>query len=102
MGIWSQSKPNYNDPGGFINLRFFRAGRNRQDKYLPRIDFNPSQKNALSGTFDWNDYNNGSVYHTVYGDKTYKEHNKTVAVSYTHTFSTNLVNDFKSNYTRAL
>ncbi len=97
MAIWSQYSPNYNDP--FVNLRFFRAGRNKQNKYLPRLDYNINDRNSIFGTFDWNDYDNASVYHTVYGDQVYKEHNKTIGLTYTHSFTANLVNDIKVSRT---
>jgi hypothetical protein len=93
MGIWSQYQPNYNDP--YLNLRFFRGGHNRQNKYLPRIDYTISSKDSVFGTFDWDDYDTTNVYHTVYGDKDYQEHDKTADITYTHMFTPNLVNDLK-------
>ena len=97
MDIWSQYTPNYNDP--FLNLRFFRGSKNTQNKYLPRVDYNFNERNVVFGTFDFGDYDNGSVWHTIYGAKTYKEHDRSMSLTYTHTFAPNLVNDFKFSRT---
>jgi hypothetical protein len=100
MSIWSQYTPNYNDP--YLNLRLFLGSKDGQDKYLPRIDYNINERNRMSGSFDWDDYNNGSAAETIYGNKTLRQYDKTVAYTYTHTFSPTLVNDFKFSYTRYL
>jgi Carboxypeptidase regulatory-like domain len=100
MDIWSQYKPNYNDP--FLNLRLFRGSSNTQDKYLPRLDYNLNERNVIYGSFDWDAYNNGQVGNTPYGDQTYKEHDKTLSLTFTHTFTPSLVNDFKFSRTRFL
>jgi Carboxypeptidase regulatory-like domain len=97
MDIWSQNTPNYNDP--FLNLREFRGSHNAQNKYLPRIDLNLNDRNVIYGTLDWDNYDNGTVGNDIYGDKIYKEHDKTMAYTYTHTFASNLVNDLKFSYT---
>ena len=97
MDIWSQYKPNYDDP--FLNLRYFRASHSRQDKYLWRGDENINASNSIFGTFDWDNYNNGNVGNTIFGDKVYQEHDKTIAITYTHTFTPTLVNDLKASHT---
>jgi hypothetical protein len=93
MAIWSQYKPNFDDP--FVNLRYFRGSHSAQNKYLWRGDYNINEKNLVFGTFDWNDYDTGEVGNTIYGDQDYKEHTKTVSATYTHIFTSNLVNDLK-------
>jgi hypothetical protein len=97
MAIWSQYKPNFNDP--FVNLHYFRGSHNSQNKYLWRLDYNINERNMNFGTFDWNDYNTGGVGNTIYGDTVYKEHAKTIGATYTHTFTPNLVNDLKFSRT---
>ena len=62
------------------------------------FDYSPNEKNLLFGTFDWNNYDNGNVGNTIYGDTLNKEHAKTISVTYTHTFTPNLVNDLKFSY----
>ncbi len=97
MDLWPS--PNYSgDP--FLNLRMFRSGTFRQNKWLVRVDHNFSAKDVINGTFDFNDYDNTSVWHTIYGDKNNLDHNRTWSGTYTHTFNTNLVNDLKLSYTR--
>jgi len=91
MELWP--KPNYNDP--FLNLRMFRSGSIAQNKWLVRIDQHFSEKDTLSGTFNYGNYDNTSVWHTIYGDTKGYEYDRTLGLTYTHVFTNNLVNDFK-------
>lgn len=96
MELWE--KPNYSgDP--FLNLRLFRAGTSDQNKYLTRIDHNFSSKTTLSGTFNFANYNDTQVSHTVYGDTNNLAYDRTFGLTLTHVFTSTLVNDFKFSKT---
>jgi hypothetical protein len=91
-------QPNYSgDP--ILNLRFFRNGTYRQNKWLARIDHNLTSKSTLSFSYDFSDYDNSSVGDTIYSDKNDLQHDRTLVASYTQTLTSNLVNDFKFNHT---
>lgn len=97
MSIWSQYSPNYNDP--FLNLRIFRSSSDSDNKYLPRIDYHINAKNSVFGELDWDNYNNGTVGNTVYGDQLVEQHDKTMTLNYTHIFSPTLMNNLVYSYT---
>jgi len=95
MSLWPS--PNYSgDP--FLNYRVFVGGLNTQRKFLGRVDHRFGGKDNISGTFDYDNYDNGTSYFTVYGAKEVSQHNKTAAGTWTHMFSPVLVNDFKTSY----
>lgn len=91
MDLWP--RPNYDDP--FLNLRMFRAGAATQNKWLLRLDHHFSDKDTLSGTFNYGNYDSTNPWHTVYGDTNSYEHDRTFGLTYTHVFTNKLVNDFK-------
>lgn len=96
MDLWP--KPNYSgDP--FLNLRIFRSGTFEQDKWLLRLDHNFSEKDILSGTFNYGNYDSVEVSHTPYGDTDDLEHDRTLGLTYTHVFTPKLVNDLKFSHT---
>jgi len=95
MDLWPS--PNYNgDP--FLNLHLFRGGLYTQKKYLGRVDHHFSDKDSITGTYDFNDYDNTSPGMNIWGDKTGVDHNRTWAGTWTHVFTPRLVNDFKTSY----
>ena len=95
MDLWPQ--PNYSgDP--FLNYRVFEGGRDTQRKFLGRVDHKISEKDNLSVTFDYDNYDNETSYFTAYGNKEDAEHNRTLAGSWTHMFTPQLINDFKSSF----
>lgn len=96
MDLWP--KPNYSgDP--FLNLRIFRSGTYDIDKWLLRLDHNFSDRDTLSATFNYNNYDNVEVWHTPFGDKDNLAYDRTLVVTYTHVFSAKLANDLKFNHT---
>jgi len=97
MEIWSERSPNFDDP--FLNLRFMRSGSFNQDKWLARIDHNFTPQDMLFGTFNFGDYDNGSPWHTPYGDTVALEHDRTLGLTYTRVLSNSLVNDLKFSHT---
>jgi hypothetical protein len=91
-------KPNYfGDP--FLNLRIFRSGKFTQNKWLAKIDHSLSTKDLLQGSFNFGNYDNVSPSETIYGDKVGLEHDRTLSLTYTHTFSPILVNDLIFSHT---
>ncbi|HWR13437.1 MAG TPA: TonB-dependent receptor [Terriglobales bacterium] len=95
MEIWPE--PNHSGDA-FLNLHLFRSGKQRQKKYLTRIDHHFSEKDVISGTFDFNNYDNLNPGMNEYGDKEYVEHSRTWSGSWTHTFTPTLVNDLKGSF----
>lgn len=97
MDVWPE--PNFSgDP--FLNLHLFRGGTFDQNKLLTKVNHRFSAADSISGVFDFNDYDNVRAYHTVYGDKSTANRNRTVAGTWTHTFGPTLVNDLKASYSR--
>jgi hypothetical protein len=97
MDLWPQ--PNYfGDP--FLNLRLFRSGTSTQNKWLAKIDHHLSSKSTLEFSYNFGDYDNAIPDNTVFGDKDFLQHDRVLVASFTHVFSTNVVNDFLFNYTR--
>lgn len=96
MDLWPE--PNYSgDP--FLNLRIFRSGTFNQNKWLARVDHHFSERDTLSATFNYGNYDNISPSHTPYGDINGLGYDRTLVVTHTHTFSNTIVNDLKFNYT---
>ncbi len=89
--------PNY-DGDPFLNLRMFLGGAFNQNKYLGRLDHNLSDKDALFGSFDYNDYDTVNEGWNKYNDTVSYQHARTVSVTETHTFSPSLVNDLKGTF----
>lgn len=90
--------PNYaGDP--ILNLRLFRSGTYRQNKWLARITHNLSSTSTLGFSYNFSDYDNTFVGDTIYSDKNDLQHDRTMVVSYTKTLASNVMNDFKFNYT---
>jgi hypothetical protein len=100
MSLWAASgPPNYpEDP--IANTRYFRGGTYKQNKALGRIDHQFSERNLLFGTFSYDDYDNVTPEYNKYADTDYLEHDKTLALTFTHTFTPTLVNDLKGSYTQ--
>jgi Carboxypeptidase regulatory-like domain len=95
MSLWPS--PNFSgDP--FLNLHLFRGGLYTQKKYLGRVDHRFSARDSITGTFDYNNYDNVSPGMNVWGDKTSVDHNRTWAGTWTHVFTPRLVNDFKGSF----
>src|SRR5213593_146106 len=95
MSLWP--KPNYSgDP--FLNLREFRGGVYTQKKFLTRVDHRFSAKDTITGTWDYNNYDNVGAGFNIYADKTQVDHTKTWAGTWTHTFNSNLVTDTKFSF----
>jgi hypothetical protein len=102
MDLWAESmNPNFfEDP--FLNWRAFKGGTFNQNKLLTRVDHNFSGKDVLSGTFNYGNYDNISPGNTKYGDSVNDQDDRALVLTYTHTFASTLVNDFKFNYTTYL
>lgn len=95
MSLWPS--PNYSgDP--FLNLHLFRGGLFTQKKYLGRVDHRISANDNITGTFDFNNYDNVYVGMNIWGDKKNVDHNRTWAGTWTHVFNPRLVNDFKGSF----
>ncbi|MBS1850528.1 MAG: TonB-dependent receptor [Acidobacteria bacterium] len=95
MDLWPE--PNYSgDP--FLNLHLFRGSKFTQKKYLGRVDHKFSDNDSVTGTFGFDDYDNGSAGFNVYGDKVSADHNRTWAGTWTHIFTPRLVNDLKVSF----
>ena len=95
MDLWPE--PNYSgDP--FLNLRMFRGASFNQNKFLVRGDHHFTPKDTLSGTFNFGDYDNGGVWHTIYGDTNAPEHDRTMVLTYTKILTPKLVNDLKFSH----
>lgn len=91
-------QPNYfGDP--ILNLRQFRSGTFRQNKWMARADHNLTDKALLTFSYEFSKYDNTSVGDTIYSDKTDMQYDKSLVASYTQTITSTLVNDFKFNYT---
>lgn len=95
MSLWPT--PNYSgDP--FLNWRGFRGGTENQRKFMARIDHHISDKNMLTGTWDFNNYDNISPGYNQYADKDGVDHTTTWAGTFTHMFNPRLVNDTKVSF----
>lgn len=89
--------PNYDDP--VFNLRIFRSGQYRQNKYLIKIDHNFKDGSALNGSFNYGKYDNVAPGLTAFADQNNFDYGKTLGLGYTRTLTKTLVNDAKFNYT---
>ncbi len=97
MSLWPQ--PNYSgDP--ILNLRMFRKGSSDQNKVLGRVDYYVSNKDLLSGTFNFGNYNTLTPSNTIYGDTKNLDRDRVLVATYTHTFLPTLVSDLKFNFTK--
>lgn len=95
MSLWPS--PNYSgDP--FLNWHGFRGGTENQRKFMARIDQHFSDKNMVTGTWDYNNYDNVSPGYNQYADKDQVDHTTTWAGTFTHVFTPRLVNDTKVSY----
>jgi hypothetical protein len=94
MNLWPE--PNYSgDP--FLNLHLFRGSLYTQKKFLGRVDHHFSANDSITGTFDFDNYDNGTPGDDIYGDKDQVDHNKTLAVGWIHSFGSHVLNDFKAS-----
>jgi len=93
-------EPNtFNPDDPLHNLTFFRGGQFRQKKYLTRIDHKLSNKDMLFGTFSFGNYDNSNPGETKYADTVQQDHDRTVTVTYTHLFSSSMVNNLNISKT---
>jgi outer membrane receptor protein involved in Fe transport len=97
MDLWP--KPNYSgDP--VFNYQVFRSGKRDIEKNTVRIDHQFSDRDTLYGSFNWSKYVTLIPDIDQYGDYQISQEDHTFAATYTHSFSTSLVNDFKLSNTR--
>lgn len=96
MELWP--KPNYTgDP--VFNYQTFRSGSRNIDKNTLRIDHQFSERDALYGSFNQSKYVTINADIDQYGDYQVSQEDHTFAFTYTHTFSSLLVNDLKLSNT---
>lgn len=94
-------EPNFSDPSNpLANLHIFRGSVYTQRKYIARVDYNLSQNNQISGTFDRDFYNSGNGGYDPYSDTVVQNHNQDWTGTYTHTFGPRLINDLHFTYSQ--
>ena len=97
MSYWPV--PNY-PANPLMNYRVFRGRKNTTNKYLGRIDHSFSSRDFLSGSFNYGNYDIGSPGYIDISDKVVSQHDRSLTLTYTHTFRPNLVNVFGLNGTQ--
>lgn len=95
MKLWPE--PNYPENPAF-NYRVFRPVANNNDKYMARLDLNISPTNTLAGTFNMGDPDYGQPGFISLGDQELSDHDKSLFLRFTHTFTPTLVSNTGFTY----